>query len=403
MADHRNRNTYPDRRDNVTFLPRKQKEDTSGRTNPTFSPSLKEFEYPVKPSAFDDEDEDEKAAPLPNRVDMSGQLQATGGDAKKPVKKAVWRGSSSVMSNVDKSTPRIKNTKKIIIESTETSVDKDDKSMTSSQAEEALADLNPKVTKALLHQIRKEIRRDSERTALEVYETVSQRETRVIDTVLEEKVTTLLDSSTKVQNQLQNTLEKEAMAKPDYKVMTSFSCQWFVVLAVFHLAFYFLYFILRKGTSEKDPPDDDDEATALFLEQESQYQEIIRLSIYASIYMFICIWDIFWTCVTPDRVRCERTTEFTHVIVAAHRAATSLEEMLPTVLQTFAPSCIWVADNGYRDQATELLCQRLGVNYEYNPVGNKANALLVVAKKIHREYGGQVKNGESICFRMFSQ
>jgi hypothetical protein len=166
------------------------------------------------------------------------------------------------------------------------------------------------------------------------------------------------------------------------EVMTQFACKWFGILMIAHAFFFYCYFILRKGSP------------AFAGAKHQAVDGILQVSIYSFSYIFIVLFDIFWLTVCPDRVRCERTTAHTHVIVAAHRAHASLEVMLPTVLRTFAPECIWVADNGFRDKDAEALCARLGLNYEYNQVGNKANAIVVVARKIKRRHGDAVKNGK---------
>ncbi len=181
----------------------------------------------------------------------------------------------------------------------------------------------------------------------------------------------------------------EGIKKHD--IMTQFACKWFGILMVAHVFFYYCYFILRKGSQAFV---DDDEVSSA---KETVVDGIYQVSIYSMVYLFIVLFDIFCLVVFPDRVRCERTTAHSHVIVAAHRARESLETMLPTVLRTFSPECVWVADNGFQDKESEELCKRLGVNYDFNPVGNKANALVVVARKIKRRHGDAVKNGMS-CF-----
>ena len=181
-----------------------------------------------------------------------------------------------------------------------------------------------------------------------------------------------------------------------HDVMTQFSCKWFCILIVCHGFFYYCYYVLRKGSQEM--ADDDHVSSPL----DTVLDGILEVSIYSMVYVLVVLFDIFWLLLFPDRVRCERTTAGSHVIVAAHRAHASLEVMLPTVLQTFSPECIWVADNGFQDKESEALCQRLGVNYEFNPVGNKANALVVVARKIKRRHGNTVKNGMNLnCARAF--
>jgi hypothetical protein len=177
-----------------------------------------------------------------------------------------------------------------------------------------------------------------------------------------------------------------------HEVMTQFACKWFGILMIAHAFFYYLYFIVRQGSQALVGDDDEVEpGTARSVAADG----LLQVSLYSVSYLFIVLFDIFWNTILPDRVRCERTTDHTHVIVAAHRAHESLEVMLPTVLRTFAPECVWVADNGFCDKNTEDLCTRMGVNYEYNETGNKANALVVVARKIKRRHGDAVKNGTS--------
>jgi hypothetical protein len=173
------------------------------------------------------------------------------------------------------------------------------------------------------------------------------------------------------------------------EVVTQFTCKWFGVVLVAHLVFYYFYYVLRQGSQTVLKDGETGRSTPMTIVQDG----ILQVSCYSFAYMFIVLLDIFWTILFPERVRCERNTARTHVIVAAHRAHESLAVMLPTVLQSFAPECIWVADNGFPDIQAEALCQRLGVNYEYNEVGNKANALVVVARKIKRRHGDAIQNG----------
>lgn len=199
----------------------------------------------------------------------------------------------------------------------------------------------------------------------------------------EELATYKMENSKMLQNHLFDRFE----GIKKHEVMTQFSCKWFAIMGVCHLLFYFVYYVWRKG-SQAVLDDDETEARSIVTDG------LLQVSMYSMAYLFIVLFDIFWLLVCPDRVRCDRTTAHTHVIVAAHRAHESLEEMLPTVLQTFSPECVWVADNGYHDVEAEALCRRLGVNYEFNEVGNKANALVVVARKIKRCHGESVKNGK---------
>jgi hypothetical protein len=182
-----------------------------------------------------------------------------------------------------------------------------------------------------------------------------------------------------------------------HEVMSQFACKWFGILMVAHAFFYYAYFIVRKSSQTFVDDDEVGPDSARII----AFEGLLQVSLYSVAYLFIVLFDIFWHVVIPDRVRCERTTANTHVIVAAHRAHESLEVMLPTVLRTFAPECVWVADNGFSDKNTEELCNRMGVNYEYNEAGNKANALVVVARKIKRRHGDAIKNSTSHVFCQF--
>lgn len=217
----------------------------------------------------------------------------------------------------------------------------------------------------------------------------------------QQQLTLLQQQLTEYKTETNKTMEThlfdrfEGIKKHD--LMTQFACKWFGILMVAHIFFYYCYFILRQGSQAF--VDDDQVSSA----KDTVVDGLLQVSIYSMVYLFIVLFDIFCLVLFPDRVRCERTTAHSHVIVAAHRAHASLEIMLPTVLRTFAPECVWVADNGFQDQESEALCKRLGVNYEFNPIGNKANALVVVARKIKRRHGDAVKNGMSHCHFLFLQ
>ena len=175
-----------------------------------------------------------------------------------------------------------------------------------------------------------------------------------------------------------------------HEIMTQYACKWFGIMIIGHLLFIYIYFFVRQST-QTGIVDDDEVSSA----REQAQDGLMEVTAYSFSYLFIVIFDIVWMTIFPDKVRCERrTTDNTHVIVAAHRAHESLEVMLPTVLRTFDPQCVWVADNGFPDEETEALCDRLGVHYVYNPIPNKANALVVVARKIKRKFGDTIKNGK---------
>jgi hypothetical protein len=72
-----------------------------------------------------------------------------------------------------------------------------------------------------------------------------------------------------------------------------------------------------------------------------------------------------------------------HVIIAAHKAADSLRNILPSVLDAFPAANVWVADNGLQqDTDTQALCQEQGVQYRFYPIPNKTFALLKVAEEV---------------------
>lgn len=91
------------------------------------------------------------------------------------------------------------------------------------------------------------------------------------------------------------------------------------------------------------------------------------------------------TCVQTPAIRYtqEAANENAYVIIAAHKAAESLRTTLPTVLESFRGSHIWVADNGLQpDEDTRQLCQALGVQYRFYNQPNKTWALYQTAKHI---------------------
>jgi nitrate reductase NapE component len=88
----------------------------------------------------------------------------------------------------------------------------------------------------------------------------------------------------------------------------------------------------------------------------------------------------------------EEANEHAFVIIAAHKASASLATMLPTVLQNFASSQVYVADNGLeRDCDTERLCEEYGINYCYYNIANKTWALYQTARSIYKRYGDEAK------------
>ena len=83
----------------------------------------------------------------------------------------------------------------------------------------------------------------------------------------------------------------------------------------------------------------------------------------------------------PSQATCNQGT---HVIIAAHKAYDSLQEILPTVLSAFPADQIWVADNGLeQDTATQQHCQELGVKYRFYDIPNKTFALYMTAREIY--------------------
>lgn len=108
-----------------------------------------------------------------------------------------------------------------------------------------------------------------------------------------------------------------------------------------------------------------------------------RLGGACGIYLVVEILYYLAFLTSRDEPRGERNTDETHVIIAAHRAAQSLRDTLPAVLQTFPASRVWVADNGFEDTDTAALCLELGVRYRFLAPPNKTFALYSVAKEIH--------------------
>ena len=160
-------------------------------------------------------------------------------------------------------------------------------------------------------------------------------------------------------------------------LMTQFAGKWFSGVLAFAVLLFYAYYIVRGDQAPID---------------QTKSRKVIYISCFCGIYLFMTLFDIMHVTFWPDKVKCAKNTDHTHVIVAAHRAADSLRSMLPSILQTFHPTCVWVADNGYFDEETQQICKELGVNYRFNSYGNKANALLVVARHIQRTYGNKVKN-----------
>lgn len=158
-----------------------------------------------------------------------------------------------------------------------------------------------------------------------------------------------------------------------------FPWQYFGALFCFKIAFFYHYFFQLEETTH------DSRGNII-------KWGLVGVATWSLIYYFLAFWDVLLIAWMPDQVKCERTTAHTHVIVAAHKAADSLRVMLPQVLKTFDPDCVWVADNGWKDDAAEELCNELGVHYLFNKVGNKCNALNECALRIRHDYGDEVKN-----------
>jgi hypothetical protein len=116
---------------------------------------------------------------------------------------------------------------------------------------------------------------------------------------------------------------------------------------------------------------------------------LVHFATACGIYIVVEIAYFVTTKTCPDTVQCQRSTKGAHVIVAAHRAYDSLTTTLPSCLKSFSPSQVWVADNGYEDTETSRLCLELGVHYRYFPIGNKAYALLAVAREIETTLGDE--------------
>ena len=173
-------------------------------------------------------------------------------------------------------------------------------------------------------------------------------------------------------------VEKEFKGVKNYSssTVTQFGMYWIIAVSFLILAALYGYMIFRavRGST-------------------TTFDALYVYSGYCGLYVVYFLMDVFWNTVRPDRVRCEKTTHRTHVMVAAHRAEESLAVMLPQVLQSFEPHAVWVCDNGYYDGGrTRELCERLGVHYRYNKTGNKANALLATGREIERDYP-EINNG----------
>lgn len=74
-----------------------------------------------------------------------------------------------------------------------------------------------------------------------------------------------------------------------------------------------------------------------------------------------------------------------HVIIAAHKAAESVQRILPSVLSAFPARRIWVADNGREpDTAMQQLCLEEGIHYRFYSIPNKTYALYRTAEEVRR-------------------
>jgi hypothetical protein len=178
----------------------------------------------------------------------------------------------------------------------------------------------------------------------------------------------------KVEILLEKRLRKEAG-------ITRFGLTWFAGLFTVQIGLVLIYVFLR-GSGY-----DITESSVIGPEE--------QVLIFVAIFLGFTFFDVFNMCVCPDRRVADEAKNVanTHVIIAAHRAAQSLDKMLPRVLAVFTPDHVWVADNGYPDEATQQLCRRLGVHYRYNSIGNKANALLQCAMEIKESTVYDVDNG----------
>ena len=168
---------------------------------------------------------------------------------------------------------------------------------------------------------------------------------------------------------------------PEVTEVQKFGFPWYYFCAVlcFHISFFYWYFLLLEERTSG-------------LRGNVIKWGLVGVVTWSLIYYFLAIWDVLLIVLMPDQVKCERTTAHTHVIVAAHKAEDSIRIMLPRMLKTFDPDCVWVADNGWKDDAVEELCNELGVHYLFNEIGNKCNALTECALKIKHDYGDEVKN-----------
>jgi hypothetical protein len=179
----------------------------------------------------------------------------------------------------------------------------------------------------------------------------------------------------KVEILLEKRLRKEAG-------ITRFGFTWFAGLFTIQIGLVLFYVFLRGNGFD--------------LSEGSVIGPLEQIAIFVGIFLGFTLFDVFNLCVCPDKgvVYCEKCVAKTHVIIAAHRAAHSLEKMLPRILAVFAEDHVWVADNGYPDEETQKLCRRLGVHYRYNSIGNKANALLQCAIEIKESTDYDVDNGK---------
>jgi hypothetical protein len=168
--------------------------------------------------------------------------------------------------------------------------------------------------------------------------------------------------------------------------ITRFSLAWFVGLFAVQSGIA-LFFVFLRGSGYD-------------LSEGATITPMQQVSIFVAFFLGFTLLDAFSMCVCPDRIVPleERSVAKTHVIVASHRAAHSLSIMLPRVLAIFEPHYIWVADNGYPDEETQILCRQLGVHYRYNPIGNKANALLQCAIEIRDTFAGDADHGTLRAF-----
>jgi hypothetical protein len=87
--------------------------------------------------------------------------------------------------------------------------------------------------------------------------------------------------------------------------------------------------------------------------------------------------------VDGEDVEIGKTNDGACCIIPCHKSGESLQQILPTILASFPPRCVYVADNGdERDDATIAACQEHGVNYMFYNMPNKTYALTETAKWI---------------------